>query len=215
MSFEIIDCAQGGQEWFNLRMGIPTASNFQELLVTPRSKGEVFGKGAMTYMYKLAGERLMGEVQQNGSNIHMERGKENEPRARVAYYFATGRDVKQTGIIIKYNDIGEAIAGYSPDGLVGNDGLIEIKDRLPHIQIETILKNETPRENMAQMQGGLWISEREWCDYVSYCPRLLKPFIKRVNRDEKMISLIAQKVDIFNNELFAMCEKLKKWELES
>lgn len=211
MSFEIIDCMQGSQDWFRLRMGIPTASNFKELLVTPRAKGEIFGKGALTYMYKLAGEIIMDEPQQNYDNVHMQRGRENEPKARVAYYFETGQEAKTTGIIHKIDANGKAIAGYSPDGLVNENGLIEIKDKLPHIQIETILNDVVPDEHESQIQGGLWVSEREWCDFVSYCPRLLKPFIKRAYRDEKLISKIEERVYTFNSELHALVDKLQKW----
>lgn len=207
MAFEIIDCQQGSKDWFNLRMGIPTASNFSTLLVRP-PKGEVLGKGAVTYLHKLAGERLMGEPQQNYNNAHMDRGHENEPKARIAYYFETGNDVRQVGFIRN------EMAGYSPDGLVGDNGLIEIKDRLPHLQIKTIVDGVTPAEYMAQIQGGLWVSEREWCDFVSYCPRLLKPFVKREYRDDVMIKNIEEMVSVFNNELCVLIEKLKKWELQ-
>jgi hypothetical protein len=205
MSLEIIDCEQGSSEWFRIRMGMPTASNFKELLITPRIKGETFSKGAITYMYKLAGERLINEPMQNMSNAHMQRGHDDEPRARIAYYFETNNVVKQVGFMINNG------AGYSPDGIVGDDGNIEIKSKLPHLQIETIIADVAPDEHIAQMQGGLWVSEREWCDFVSYCPRLLKPFIKRVHRDENLIEKIAERVRIFNDELDALVYKLEKW----
>lgn len=205
MSLEIIDCEQGSSEWFRTRMGMPTASNFKELLVTPSIKGETFSKGAITYMYKLAGERLINEPMQNMSNAHMQRGHDDEPRARIAYYFETNNVVKQVGFMINNG------AGYSPDGIVGDDGNIEIKSKLPHLQIETIIADVAPAEHIAQMQGGLWVSEREWCDFVSYCPRLLKPFIKRVHRDENLIEKIAERVRIFNEELDALVYKLEKW----
>lgn len=205
------NCKQGSDIWFRQRMGIPTSSNFKELLVKPKKAADIFGKGALTYMYKLAGERLIGEPQHNHTNDHMQRGHDNEPYARDAYSFHSGNEVRTTGIILQLDENKNRIAGYSPDGLVEDDGTIEIKDKLPHLQIETILADVVPKEHMPQIQGGLWVSEREWCDFVSYCPKLLKPFVKRVYRDEEMISKIAKQVSIFNYELDALCEQLKKW----
>jgi hypothetical protein len=91
--------------------------------------------------------------------------------------------------------------------LVGNDGIIEIKTKLPHLQLDYLLTDKEPKEHIKQIQGCLWIAEREWCDFISYWPGL-PLFIKRVNRDEDMINDIAKAVEKFNKELNEIIEKV-------
>ena len=90
--------------------------------------------------------------------------------------------------------------GYSPDCLVDSNGLVEIKTKLPKYQIELLLTDELPQEHVAQCQGGLWVSEREWIDFVSYWPGM-PLFVKRAYRDEAMIRIIAERVETFYEEL--------------
>jgi hypothetical protein len=194
---KILDCKQGSFEWFEARLGIPTASNFAHVL----SKG----KPRKTYMMKLIAEKLTGKITQNGNSASMDRGHMHEPRARTAYEFKKGRSVKQVGFILnEYVD-----AGSSPDGLVGRDGSIEVKSKSPHLHVEVMVNDKLPAEHKAQVQGGLWIAEREWCDFISYSPPL-DMFVKRVYRDEKYISELEKAVIKFNDEMKELLERLKQ-----
>lgn len=188
------DCEQGSPEWHALRCGIVTCSELSSVL----AKGQ--GKTRRTYMLKVLGERLTGTTTDSYSNHHMERGIEQEPEARELYQFLTDAEVIQVGIIINHD------VGYSPDGLVGDDGSIEIKSKLPHIHLEALLSDKVPPEHMTQIQGGLWVSERKWCDFISYCPGI-KPFIRRVFRDEKKIAEIEMAVGAFCLELDSLQEQ--------
>lgn len=114
----------------------------------------------------LAAERITGHVEPMRMTADMERGTLDEPYAREAYS-EHHAPVNEVGFMVR-NDWGFRI-GYSPDGLVGDTGLIEIKSRKQKIQLDTILADEVPLENMPQIQCGLLVSGREWCDYVSYC----------------------------------------------
>lgn len=185
---------QGTEEWLSARCGIVTMSEVQCLLVNGKSASG-FGAGALSYMDQLIGERITGEPAEGwGGNAHTERGKEFEPVARDLYTQRTGNQPEEVGIILNRG------AGYSPDGLIGNDGAIEIKTKLPKYQVKVILDGEVPKEHMAQCQGGLWLSEREWIDFVSYWPGM-PLFVKRAYRDEKMIRTIAERVEAFYEEL--------------
>jgi hypothetical protein len=185
---EIINCEQGSIDWLQARAGIPTASMFSALL----AKGQ--GKTRRTYMLKLLGERLTGESAENYSNAHMERGHELEDEARQTYRFVKDIETQEVGFIRNGDK------GASPDSLVGSDGLLEIKTKLPHLQLDVLFRDELPSEHIPQVQGQIWISEREWCDFVSYCPGL-RPFIKRVYRDDTYIKVLADEVRRFNDEL--------------
>ena len=197
---QIIDCEQGTEEWFQARLGIPTASMFKDMM----AGGE--GKTRRTYMLKLAGERITGEISDQFSNSHTERGNQLEPEACNLYEIETGNEVTKCGFMRKevYVDM---YAGYSPDGLVGDAGLIEIKTKLPHLQLDVLLSNKNPTEHMKQIQGGLYISGREWCDYISYWPGL-PLFIKRIDRDDDLIEKIRMSIIKFNEELNEIVEKI-------
>jgi len=195
---ETLNVEQGTEEWFQARAGIPTASSFKLVL----AKGQ--GKTRKTYMLKLAGEILTGEIQEQFSNTHTERGNELEPEALELYELQTGNKVEKCGFIKAFG------AGYSPDGLVGDDGLVEIKTKLPHLQIELLLNGGVPSEHLAQIQGGLWVSGREWCDFVSYYPGL-PLFIVRVSRDERKVAEIKGSVEAFNLELREIVEKIESY----
>ena len=185
---EIIECEQGTDAWREARRGIPTASNFQAIL----TKGG--GVTRRTYLYKLAAERITGELTAQFSNGHTERGNIDEPYIRELYAEQSGYEIKEVGFMRLGN------IGYSPDGLVGDDGLIEIKSKLPHLQIACIISNEVPSEHIAQIQGGLYISGRQWCDFISYCQGLPN-FYKRVYRDEEYIENLKTELDKFETEL--------------
>ena len=186
----ISNVEQGTPEWLALRLGIATCSELDTLLVN--GKGEAgFGAGAFTYMDTLIGERITGEAADPfQGNRHTERGHELEGTGRQLFEAQTGVTTQQVGIILNHG------IGYSPDSLIGEDGLCEIKTKLPKFQVGVILGNEIPKDHIAQCQGGLWVSEREWIDFVSYWPGM-PLFIKRAYRDEALIRKLSERVKTF------------------
>jgi len=196
---QVFDFEQGSPEWYAARLGIPTASEFATVMA--KGKGGADSKTRRTYLLKLLGERITGEPMYSYSNEHMERGKIMEDEARDFYAFMTDNEPRRVGFI--RNDY----AGASPDSLIGNDGALEIKTKLAHLQMDVLLSGEVPSEHVAQLQGQLWVAEREWVDFVSYWPKT-PPFIKRVYRDEKEIAKIAGAVEVFLNELQAMLRQI-------
>lgn len=188
---------QGTAEWFEARQGIITASSMSDVL----AKGQ--GKTRNTYMNKLIGEVITGNTAPSYSNAYMDAGHEFEIEARDIYSAAFA-ECLQVGFYRNFDDIGGV--GYSPDGVVGEDGLVEIKSRLAHLQVELILADRVPPEHQAQIQCGLWVSEREWLDFVSYCPNM-PLFVKRVFRNEDYIAEMKTEVIKFYEE---MAEKIKR-----
>lgn len=198
----IHECEQGSEEWFARRMGIPTASEFSTILANGKDGGA--SKTRATYMRKLAGELLTGEAMENYTNVHMERGKIMEDEARGFYCFERDVEVSRVGFVTNGNK------GCSPDSLIEAKGGLEIKTALPHIQIERLEKNDLPPEHKAQVQGSLWVCEREWWDFVSYCPKL-PLLIVRVHRDDGYIANLAGAVDKFNAELNELVERIRRY----
>lgn len=194
---QIFDVEQNTPEWLEARRGIPTASAFSQIL----AKGE--GKTRRTYMLKLAGEIITGQPMESFSNEHTERGHEMEPEARDLYAFSTGAELRRVGFIRNGR------AGCSPDCLVGDDGGLEIKTKLPHLLIDLMLKNEFPNEHRAQVQGTLWITGRAWWDLSIYY-RGVPPFTIRAHRDEKFIQGLATEVDRFNAELDGIVAEIRR-----
>lgn len=186
----IREVEQGSAEWLAARLGIVTCSELDCLLVN--GKGEAgFGTAAFTYMDQLIGERITGEAAELPfSTRATERGHELEIVARGLYEARSDFALDQVGIILNHG------AGYSPDALVGSEGLTEIKTKLPKFQVGVILAGEVPKEHVAQCQGGLWISEREWIDFISFWPGM-PLFVKRMHRDEDLIRKLEERVKTF------------------
>lgn len=195
---QVHNMEQGTPDWFAVRRGLPTASCFGTIMA--RGKGGAESKTRQTYLYKLAGERLTDEPMDSFSNYHMERGHEMEPEARQFYAFMQDVDPEQVGFITN------GPKGCSPDSLIGDNGMLEIKTKLPHLLLAVLESGEFPSEHRAQCQGQLWVAEREWVDLVCYWPKM-PPFIKRAYRDDLYIAQIANAVDIFNDELAALVAK--------
>ncbi len=194
---QIFNCEQGTPEWFACRLAIPTASRFKDVL----AKGQ--GLTRKKYLYTLAGEALTGEVAESYTNEHMERGKAMEAQARELYAFTHDAEPVQVGFMRRGD------AGCSPDSLLGEDGLLEIKTKLPALHLECMDLNRLPPEHVAQVQGQLWISGRQWCDFVSYWPKL-PLFCIRVQRDDAYIAALAVEVEAFNAELSAIIRKYQR-----
>jgi hypothetical protein len=197
---EILNCEQGTAEWFAARMGIPTASCFSTVMAKGKDGGA--SRTRAEYMRKLAGEILTQQPMESYSNSHMDRGKEWESEARDLYAFMRDCDPRVIGFIRNGSK------GCSPDSLLDDDGGLEIKGASAHIQIERLLLNRVPPEHVAQVQGSIWVCERAWWDFVSYCPGL-PLLIVRVERDEAYISKLSAAVDQFNDELAEMVERIR------
>lgn len=202
----VVDCEQGSDAWALARCGLATASEFSSIL----AKGQ--GKMRTAYLRRLVAERLTGkpiESQANGSWAkHMERGNEQEEFARAAYEIRTGNSVDRVGFV-RHDTI---MAGCSPDGAVGSNRGVEIKCVIPTVQLETILSGSYPPEHKAQIQGSLWLCEREWWDFCSYSPDMpenLRTYIYPVQRDEAYIRQLQAETVVFLREVDALVEQLR------
>lgn len=192
------DIEQGTAAWFRARLGVPTASNFSDIL----AKGE--GKTRRSYMRKLAAEIVTGEPGETFTSAAMDRGKIMEAEARSLYAFVHDEPLRQVGFVL--NDG----AGWSPDSLIGDNGGLEIKTQRADLLIDTLLKDDFPPEHKAQVQGGLWVGERDWIDLTVYWPKM-PLFVKRVGRDEVYIRTLADEVAKFRAELAELVAKIKRY----
>ena len=185
------DIEQGSDAWLALRCGIITASVVGQLITpTLKTANNDTSRGlTMT----LTAERITGHVEPAHPSRDMERGTLDEPYARAAYADHHA-PVTETGFMVR--DFGDFKIGFSPDGLVGDDGLIEIKSRNQRIQLNTVLSDEVPAANMAQIQCGLLVSGRAWCDYVSYCGGM-ELWTKRVEPNQRWHEAILAAVEAF------------------
>lgn len=193
---------QGSAEWFLERCGNATASEFSSVL----SKGK---EGIMRrkYLRRVVSERLTGKPSETYRGWHTDRGHEQEPWTRMNYEAITGYVVDEVGFI-KHPVL---MAGCSPDGLVNDDGGVEIKSVIPTVQLDTILRGEYPPEHKAQIQGSLWITGRKWWDFSSGSPDMPPPldtYIFRVFRDEEYIRELEKEVTAFLSEVDQMIIKL-------
>ena len=205
---ELPELIQGTEEWHDQRRGMVTASVVGRL-VTPRTIKPASNDESRGLTAVLAAERITGYTDPNYVNSDMLRGIEDEPRARDLYSekYAPATEV---GFMVR-DDWGFSI-GFSPDGLVGDDGLIEVKSRRQKKQLQTILDDAVPIENMAQIQCGLLVSGRAWCDYLSYCGGM-PMWVKRVLPDDRWFAAIVDAVEQFETtaaEMVAAYEKATK-----
>lgn len=195
----IVTCEQRSPEWFSARAGIATASNFASVLATIKT-GEAAER--RNYRAKLVVERLTGRCIEGFSTPAMKQGVEREPLAREAYEIATGNVVQEVGFML--HDTLEA--GASPDGLVDADGCIEIKAPDLAAHLSYLRMKAEPPAYTAQIQGQLWISGRQWCDFIAWNPDFpphLQMIVRRIPRDEKYIAGLALAVELFMSEVRA------------
>lgn len=199
------DLQQGTEEWLYERCGLVTASVVGQL-ITPKTVKPASNDYSRALTMHLAAERITGWVEPVRPNAAMERGTLDEPYARDAYseHYAPANEV---GFMVR--DFGWGKIGYSPDGLIGDDGLIEIKSRNQKIQLRTILADEVPLENMAQVQCGLLVSGRDWLDYVSYSGGM-PLFVKRVLPDPKWFAAILEAVQTLETTVEQMIDTYEK-----
>lgn len=196
---------QGTEKWHALRCGILTASEMK-MIITPTLKAASNDKERQ-HLYELLGQRITGHTEPHYISDDMLRGDEDEVMARIEYseHYAP---VTECGFIT--NDRLGFTIGYSPDGLVGIDGLIECKSRKQKYQIETIISDRMPDDYMLQCQTGLLVSERKWIDFVSRCAGL-PLFVCRVYPDPKIQDAIAAAATAFEERLQAAMLKYEQW----
>jgi hypothetical protein len=190
---------QGSEEWLESRLGRPTASNFSKL-ITPTGKPS---SSADAYINELVAQKITGEIPEFYKNAAMERGNELEPAAKALYEFTYDVEVVEVGLCL--HDTLEC--GASPDGLVGDDGGIEIKCPLPHTHVGYLKDGKVPTKYVPQIQGCLWITDREWWDFMSYHPSM-EDLIVRVYRDEAYIKKLA---DVVSRTVETIETESKKW----
>ena len=186
-----IECEQGSLEWMQARLGMPTASQFDRLL-TPKTLKP--SSGHFKYRAELLAEWLMGQPLEWGTNAYMERGTELEDEARNYYAMLRGVDVAQVGFLTR----DDGLAGGSPDGLIDPIGGLEIKCPMAAQHVRTMLGEDIGYKG--QMQGYMYLTDREWWDFLSYNPEL-PPVIKRVERDEKYLAALVPVLEDFIGQL--------------
>lgn len=189
---------QGSQEWLQERCGRVTASRVADVMATTKS-----GPGAArkNYMAQLLTERLTGTVAEGFTNEAMRWGTEKEPQARAMYELQTGLDVVEVGFVPHPDLEG---TGASPDGLVGDSGLVEIKCPQTATHIETLRGGGIDRKYVLQMHHQMICTERDWCDFVSFDPRLpaaMQLHIRRVESDAGLAEKITAAITQFLTEL--------------
>jgi putative phage-type endonuclease len=187
-------CEQGSEEWLSLRLGKITASRVKDVLT--KGRGTSQSKTAESYMMELIAEILTGNSKPFFENDAMRWGTETEPQARAMYAVNNDFvDIKEVAFVEHNEQV-----GISPDGLIGDDGLLEIKCPNTTTQLKRALSDDYSADYKAQIQMQLWVTEREWCDFVSFDPRLdcdAGYLQQRVYRDEEYIEEMKTKVYAF------------------
>tara|TARA_R110000868_G_scaffold204368_1_gene452442 strand:+ start:269 stop:868 length:600 start_codon:yes stop_codon:yes gene_type:complete len=197
---------QGSLEWLALRAGKVTASRVSDVMAKTTTAAY------QNYMADLIAERLTGQKAESFTNAAMQWGVDKEPQARVEYEIKTGLLVEQVAFV-EHPTI--QMFGCSPDGYVGDDGLIEIKCPNTSTHIDYIRQDKAPTKYVNQMQCQMAVTGRKWCDFVSFDPRLpekLQLFIVRLDRDDKYISKMESVVQEFLNEVTSAVIGLKERE---
>jgi hypothetical protein len=196
--YQIIECEQGSPEWHEARRGLPTASRYGDVL----AQGQ--GKMRNKYRRQLAAEIESGKVMKTHSNAHMERGKEEQDEILMKYVFQTDAELQKVGFL-RYTLMS---TGCSPDGLIGKDGMVEIKSMLPELLVELHETGKIPTEHTPQVQGGMWITGRKWCDLVLGSPGL-PLIVHRIQRDEPYMAGLQRELQYFIEEVAQLAKFLK------
>lgn len=197
---------QGSPEWFAARCSKVTASKIADVMSKVKT-GESAGR--RNYRAQLMCERLTGQVAESYSNAAMQWGTDTEPQARAAYEFYTGLEVTEVGFV-DHPSIENT--GASPDGLVGDDGMVEIKCPNTATHLETLLGGKVPSKYFDQMQWQMECAGRQWCDFVSFDPRLpeaMQMFVQRVERNAERLAEITEGVTAILNQIDADIAELR------
>lgn len=196
---------QGSDEWKALRLGKVTASRVADIVAKTKSG---YSASRANYAAQLIAERLTGTPAETFTNAAMQHGTETEPEARAAYEFYQGVTVEEVAFI-PHPQIDQA--GCSPDGLVGGDGLVEIKCPNTATHLDTLIGQTVPAKYETQMQFQMACTGRSYCDFVSYDPRMpenMRLFIKRVPRDDQRITELESEIVSFLLELAVKLSQL-------
>lgn len=203
----VVDVVQGTPEWFEARMGIPSASHFGAIMASGKDGGESMTR--RDYLYRLAGEIITGiPAEETFKSRAMERGKEMEPAAISDYESRKKVSVKRVGLGINFSGLKKCCA--SPDGLVGFDGGIETKTMRPDLMIPKLERGAgMMAEHRPQVFGNMLVWERDWWDFKVFYPKM-PDFTVRVYRDDKYIAELHNQIEIFNHDLETLVKKLRK-----
>lgn len=197
---------QGSEAWLLARAGKVTASRVADLMARTKTG---YGASRANYLAELVAERLTGQPAARFLNDAMRWGTDQEPNARAAYAFAYGVEIEETGLVMHPRI---ADFGASPDGLVGTEGLIEIKCPNTATHIDTLLSKAVPQKYVLQMQTQMACTGRGWCDFISYDPRMpaeMQMWVQRVPRDDVLIGEIEAETVKFLGELAGTIEALR------
>jgi putative phage-type endonuclease len=197
---------QGSPEWHAARCGKVTASRVADIIAKTKSGAST---SRANYMAELVAERLTGRPADSYVSPAMQWGIDNEPAARDLYAFDTGAEIETVGFVMHPR---LEMAGASPDGLVSDFGLVEVKCPLTATHIDTLLGRIVPAKYVTQMQWQMACTDRAWCDFVSFDPRLpgnMSIFVQRVHRDNDMIAELENEVRGFLAELDAKVTALR------
>lgn len=197
---------QGSEAWFAARCGCVTASRVADVIARTKSG---YGASRANYMAQLVAERLTGTVAESYTSAAMQWGIDHEAEARSTYEFFTNASVEDASFVL-HPTIAET--GASPDGFVGEDGLVEIKAPQTATHIDTLLGGTVPAKYVTQIQWQLSCTGRQWADFVSFDPRMpatMSMFIKRVHRDDDLIRDLEAEVATFLNELRSTVDRLR------
>lgn len=200
-----VDCEQGSDEWRMARLGKVGASMVAD--ATARTKTG-WGASRANLAARLVAERLTGKLTETFVNDAMRHGTATEPEAREFYSFVSDAQVQQVGLVL-HPTIDMAVA--SPDGLIGDDGLVEIKCPNTATHIETLLSGTYDSRYAKQMQWQMACTGRQWCDWVSYDPRMpdeMRLFVQRVPRDQAVIDELEKQITEFLAEVDRTCSEL-------
>jgi YqaJ-like recombinase protein len=202
MNIQIIEVEQQSPEWFLCRAGIPTCSCFDK--INAKGRGGDESKTRRDYLYQLADERIYGDPVETYTNANMERGRLWEAEARDIYALEKEIIPQQVGFIINHT----LRAGCSPDSLLGSKGTLEIKTMFPRLWMPHVIHGTYPPEFNPQIQGGLLVTDRAYCDLMIYWPRR-RPYIIRIKRDEEYIAQLTKALEAFNAELDAIVAAMR------
>jgi len=203
---------QQTNEWFTARLGKVTASRVADVIAKTKTG---YSASRDNYMAQLICERLTGQKGESFTNAAMEHGTQTEPLARSAYENARNLLVKEVGFI---NHPRIEMSGASPDGLVADDGLVEIKCPNTATHIDTLLSGKVPTKYITQMQWQMLCCQRKWCDFVSFDNRLpehLQLFVQEVEFDPEYCAMLEKEVVLFLTELDNKVAKLKEKYVEN
>lgn len=197
---KIIECVQHSAEWDDARRGIPTSSGFGKITTSTGNPSD----SAIKYARTLAAERGSGISEISYQSRAMAEGTRREEESRLVYAMIKEVEVREVGFCLSDN----GLYGCSPDGLIGEDGLLELKNRTGGVTVEHLLEDKLPTSVIQQVQGQLLVTGRKWLDYMSYYPGL-PTLIIRVTRDETFLHILEVQLIAFCDRIDKICKQVE------